>query len=117
MGKHQAKGPPAGEGVRHPPQASAGRTIRQRVRPGRFGTLLAILDALEAANITHTLTRYRPDAVSIQAAVPGERWEIDVTEDGEVDFERFVSTGSISDRADLDTLIARHSDNSEATAG
>jgi hypothetical protein len=58
-----------------------------------FAKLMGILRSLEAAGIHCAVTRYRPNAVSIQATVPGERWEIDVLEDGGVDFERFVSAG------------------------
>ena len=111
MASHQTKGPPAEKGVPHVQEAVARRAVRQKVtRPDPFATLQGVLRALEAANITYHLTAYRPDAVSVTAAVPGERWEIDVTEDGEVDFERFVSPGRIDGMDELTAEIARHSD-------
>lgn len=63
------------------------------MKPAPFAKLMAIIRALEAARIHFTVSYHRYDAVSILATVPGERWEIDILEDGEVDFERFVTTG------------------------
>lgn len=69
---------------------------------------MEIMRALEAAHIHFTVARYRDDAVSIQATVPGERWEIDVLDDGDVDFERFVSDGGVTrGEAELHEFIAR----------
>ena len=62
---------------------------------------------LEAAAIPFTVSRYRDDAVSIHAVVPGERWEIDVLDDGTVDFERFVSDGEVRDAEALKASISR----------
>ncbi len=72
-----------------------------------FHKVLRITKQLEAANIYFVIARYREDAISVSAAVPGERWEIDVLEDGEVDIERFVSDGTIEDESALPALIAR----------
>jgi hypothetical protein len=77
------------------------------MRPEPFAKLMAVIRALEEAQIHFTVARNRDDAVSIQATVPGERWEIDVLEDGEVDFERFVSTGGVTGENDLKHFIAR----------
>jgi hypothetical protein len=76
-------------------------------KPNPFRTLLAILAELDEAKIAYTVTKYRYDAVSISAAVPGERWEIDVLEDGGVDFERFTSDGEILGRDALTESIQR----------
>jgi len=72
-----------------------------------FETLQAIFRQLEAAAIHFTVSRYRDDAVSIQAVVPGERWEIDVLDDGTVDFERFIGDGEVLDAEALTGFIAR----------
>ena len=72
--------------------------------------LFEIIEQLEAAKISYTVSKYRHDAVSILAHLPGERWEIDVMEDGEVDFERFVSNGEILERTVLDEYIQRFAD-------
>lgn len=72
-----------------------------------FAKLMDIIRRLEAAQIHFAVTHYRAGAVSIQATVPGERWEIDVLDDGRVDFERFVSTDDIQDEDVLHVAIAK----------
>ena len=62
---------------------------------------------LEAAQIHFTVSYHRYGAVSVLATVPGERWEIDVLEDGDVDFERFVSTGGVTGEAEMNEAIAK----------
>lgn len=37
--------------------------------------------------------------------IPGERWEVEFFDDGNVEVERFVSTGVVDGAALLDTLI------------
>ena len=84
-----------------------GQRLRQ-VEP--FRVLFDIIEQLETAKISYTVSKYRYDAVSILAHLPGERWEIDVMEDGEVDFERFVSNGEVVERSVLDECIQRFAD-------
>ncbi|MEN5081273.1 hypothetical protein ABE438_02215 [Bosea sp. TWI1241] len=60
---------------------------------------------LKAAQIDHSLVVYRYDAVSIVANVPGEKWEIDIREDGDLDFEVFKST-PMQGEAELEAAIA-----------
>jgi hypothetical protein len=83
---------------------------------GPFGTLLGILRGLDRARIAYHVTRYRYDAISVIAKVPGERWEIDVLEDGDVDFERFVSDGTVTGEAELNESIARWAEPAEEAA-
>jgi hypothetical protein len=59
------------------------------------------------------VTRYREDGVSIIANVPGERWEIDVLEDGEVVVEIYKSQGGCRGEEALKDLIAQHSENED----
>jgi hypothetical protein len=77
------------------------------VTPNAFRTLMGILQRLDAAKIHHSLASYRNDAVSVTAVVPGERWEIDVLESGEVDFERFTTAGDLEDERALDDSIRK----------
>ena len=79
--------------------------------PNALRKLLALSDQLKAANIHHEITRYREDGVSIIANVPGERWEIDVLEDGEVVVEVYKSQGGCRGEEALKDLLERHSDN------
>jgi hypothetical protein len=69
-----------------------------------------IIARLNAARIHHSITSIRDDAIMIDAAVPGERWEIEVFEDGHVEIERYHSNGEIADEAALIDLFARFSD-------
>jgi len=79
--------------------------------PNAMRKLLALSDQLKAQNIHHEVTRYREDGVSIIANVPGERWEIDVLDDGEVVVEVYKSQGGCRGEEVLKDLLARHSDN------
>lgn len=106
------------------PEAPFGHGVRQmttQVQPpppaaatGVFSELLALLRRLEAARIHYTLRHSRHDAVMVEVAVPGERWEIDFLEDGDVDVEVFRSAGGVQ-AADglLDQLIQTHRSDAE----
>lgn len=110
MEKHQTKSSAASNGLQNLPKVAARPTLRPKVKDSPFETLQAIFVALDAAAIHYTVARYREDAVSIRATVPGERWEIDVLEDGEVDFERFVSDGETLGPDELKRSIAHFAD-------
>jgi hypothetical protein len=69
--------------------------------------LLRLLDQLEQAKISYRLEHVR-DSIMIVAAVPGERWEIELLEDGEVEIERFISSGVTDDRDLLGWLLATY---------
>ena len=75
-----------------------------------LGKLLAFLDQLEEHRIAYTLAHVR-DTIMIRASIPGERWEIEFFEDGEIEIERFQSTGvdGIQDEA-LSQLIDQYKD-------
>lgn len=75
--------------------------------------LLALSDQLKTAGIHHDVTRYREDGVSIIASVPGERWEIDVLDDGEIVVEVYKSQGGCRGEEALKDLFERHSDNDD----
>ena len=76
----------------------------------RFDRLLAFIRRLEEAHIFYQVASTRADAISVHVTVPGQRWEVDFLADGDVDVERFVSTGEIDDEAALDELFAKFSD-------
>lgn len=73
-------------------------------------TLSCLLARLREAKIHHQLRDTREGAVSVDVAVPGERWEIDFLEDGSVEVEVFRSDGTIHDDSALDHLFAAYSD-------
>jgi hypothetical protein len=43
----------------------------------------------------------------VEVAVPGERWEIEFHEDGEIGVERFVSAGGVQSSDTLNDLFNR----------
>ena len=70
--------------------------------------LLDFLLALEERKIFHRISRVRAEALMVEAAIPGERWEVEFFADGTVETERFVSRGVVeSDPALLTDLLAR----------
>ena len=72
--------------------------------------LYTLLDRLRRAKIHYRIRDDRLGAVSIDAVVPGERWEIDLLEDGSIDIEVFKSDGSIHGVQKLEDLFQRFSD-------
>jgi hypothetical protein len=78
-----------------------------------LGKLWAVQARLKDAQIDHSLVVYRYDAVSIVADLPGEKWEIDIREDGDLDFETFKSA-SMEGEAELETAIAKWKQANEA---
>jgi hypothetical protein len=72
--------------------------------------LYALLDRLRAAKIQYRIRNDREGAVSVDVAVPGERWEIDLLGDGTVEVEIFKSDGTIHGTKKLAELFQRFSD-------
>ena len=68
------------------------------------------LNKLDEKNIFYKLGKVREEAVMVEVAVPGQRWEIEFLDDGTVVIEKFLSDGYIYDEAELDTLIRDFSD-------
>jgi hypothetical protein len=68
--------------------------------------LSSFLARLRSANLHHELRHTREDALlSVDVAIPGERWEIDFLHDGGIDVEIFRSDGTIHGEAKLDDLF------------
>ncbi len=57
-----------------------------------LGRVLAFLDQLEKSRIAYSLKHVR-DTLMVVISVPGERWEVEFFEDGEIEIERFMSQG------------------------
>jgi len=72
--------------------------------------LLTFLNDLRKGKIHYRLDQHRQDAIMVEVAVPGERWEVEFLDDGSVEAEVFRSDGSIHDASALDQLIRTHSD-------
>jgi hypothetical protein len=72
--------------------------------------LLSFLNELRRGKIHYRLDQHRDDAIMVEVAVPGERWELEFLDDGSVEAEVFRSDGTIHDSSALDDLLRRHSD-------
>jgi len=72
--------------------------------------LLGFLNSLRDGKIFYRLSQHRDDAIMVEVAVPGERWEVEFLEDGTVEAETFRSDGEIRGESALDALIAKHAE-------
>ena len=80
------------------------------MRISTISELVLFLQRLEESSISFKLARYLEDSVSIRIVVPGERWEVDINQEGEVQVEIFRSSGDIFDCTKLDELFRNFSD-------
>ena len=71
-------------------------------------TLLEFLRKLEENKIYYKLNRIR-ESILVEIAVPGERWEVEFFENGEIQVERFISNGEITGEESLDLLFNQFS--------
>jgi hypothetical protein len=78
--------------------------------------LYTLLQQLDQARIQYSLTRVREDTVMIRAVVPGRRYEIEVFSDGTIEVEIFGSAVDLRGQDAVDELLAKYSDDSDATA-
>jgi len=76
----------------------------------QFSKLIAFVERLDEAKIPYTMEHSREDAIMIIAFAPGEYWEIEFLEDGEIDIERYRSDGKIHDESILEELLELCSD-------
>jgi hypothetical protein len=61
---------------------------------------------LDRRNVTYELRIVRDEALMMSVAVPGERWEIEFFDDGQIELERFVSQGVAEAPSALAELLA-----------
>ncbi|MBE7034162.1 MAG: hypothetical protein E7406_08065 [Ruminococcaceae bacterium] len=67
--------------------------------------LISFLEKLDEKKIYYKLNKVR-DAIMVEIAVPGDRWEVEFFADGNVEVEKFVSQGEIFDEEELDKLFS-----------
>ena len=72
-----------------------------------FDRLTSFLIELERSGISFTLAHNRDEGITVNVAVPGERWEVEFLDDGSIEVERFISNGEISDEM-LTHLFGRY---------
>ena len=76
-----------------------------------FQKLLDFLSDLEKRKIFHRLGQIRPEAIMVEIAVPGERWEVEFFADGHVEVEVFgPSPGIVGGEETLQRLFDEFSD-------
>lgn len=66
--------------------------------------LIDFLDKLEEKKIYYKLNKVR-DAIMVEIAIPGERWEVEFFADDSVEVEKFISNEEILDEKELEQLF------------
>ncbi|MGG3806189.1 hypothetical protein [Metabacillus fastidiosus] len=72
--------------------------------------LINFLNKLENNNIFYKLNKVRNEAIMVEVAVPGQRWEIEFMENGTVEIEKFISDGNYYGTDEIDFLLGNFSD-------
>ncbi|MGN9165856.1 hypothetical protein ACTNDY_11365 [Tissierellaceae bacterium HCP3S3_D8] len=68
------------------------------------------LERLEKHKIYYTLHKTREDYIRVDIAVPGERWEVEFSADGDIVVERFKSFTNVESEQALKYLFENFSD-------
>ncbi|WP_336774762.1 hypothetical protein [Paenibacillus sp. MMO-58] len=68
------------------------------------------LNKLEDSNIFYRLSKIRSEAIMVEVAVPGQRWEVEFLDDGTIEIEKFISDGEMYDATELEVIFKRFSD-------
>ena len=69
------------------------------------------LNELEERKIFYKLSKVRSEAIMVEIAVPGERWEVEFMDDGSIEIEKFISDGGVCyDEKELKNLFEEFSD-------
>jgi hypothetical protein len=84
--------------------------MTSRSEASSFDLLLDLIRRLESSAISYQLSSIRDGSILVSVAVPGERWEIEVMQDGHFEIETFVSSGNIGDQSLLTELFNRFGD-------
>ena len=66
--------------------------------------LIAFLEKLEEKKVYYKLDKVR-DAIMVEVAVPGERWEVEFFVNGNIEVEKFVSNGEILEADEIEKLF------------
>lgn len=67
--------------------------------------LIEFLNKLEDKNIYYRLNKIR-DSILVEVSVPGQRWEIEYMSDGSIEIEKFISSGEIVGKSEIDVLFS-----------
>ncbi len=73
--------------------------------------LLNFIGELSNRNIFYRLSSIRPEAIMVEIAVPGERWEVEFFADGHVEVETFLANPiGMEDEGAIKRLFEKFSD-------
>lgn len=75
-----------------------------------MNNLLSFLNELENRKIQYKINKVRNDFIMVEVAVPGQRWEIEFGENGNIEIEKFISDGKIYGEKEIDELFSKFSD-------
>ena len=71
--------------------------------------LIIFLTRLEESRIYYRLNKIR-DCILVEISVPGQRWEVEFMENGEIEIEKFLTSNRIFDEQELEVLFHDFSD-------
>jgi hypothetical protein len=72
--------------------------------------LLDFLSELDERKLFFRLSRVRAEAIMVEVAVPGERWEIEFFPDGQVEVEVFAGSSGVQGEEAVARLFEEFSD-------
>jgi hypothetical protein len=72
--------------------------------------LLQFLIRLEAVKIHYIIEHNRDEAIMVIADVPGQKWEIEFFNNGEVEIEIFKSDGKIFGESEIERFFKEYSE-------
>ncbi|NLP13616.1 MAG: hypothetical protein GX383_03865 [Clostridium sp.] len=68
------------------------------------------LNKLEEKKIYYRLNKIRSESIMVEVVVPGQRWEIEFMDNGDIEIEKFISDGCYYGKEELETLFKDFSD-------
>ncbi len=71
--------------------------------------LLKCLRRLEELKIHYRIEHNRDDSIMVITDVPGQKWEIEFFNDGDVEIEIFKSDGQIREESELERFFKKFS--------
>lgn len=72
--------------------------------------LISFLNKLEEKKIFYQISKIRNESILIEITVPGQKWEVEFMENGDVEIEKFLSNGTIYGNDELAQLFKEFSD-------
>lgn len=67
-------------------------------------SFVEFLEMLDKRNIYYKLSKIR-DSIMVEAAVPGQRWEIEFMSNGSIEIEKFLSDGEIYGYSEIEKMF------------